>query len=159
MRRSLVAAAVVVLLTACGGSDEDDAASGDPTPSETTAPTAGSEFCTQAAGIQALIAAPFGGETDRAILPEVLQEAAAEIRAIEPPPELASDWSAFTDGVDQIAGAAQIDFDDPAAVATFQQQAAAVQQQYGAAFTNVTTYLTEECGLVEAPTETSAPTG
>jgi hypothetical protein len=159
MRRTLVAAAALVLLTACGGSDEDDAASAEPTPSETTPPGASSEFCRQAGGIQARIAATFGGETDRAILPEVLQEAATEIRAIDPPAELASDWSAFATGVDQIAAAAQIDFDDPAAVATFQQQAAAAQQQHGEAFRNVTTYLTEECGLIEAPVETAAPTG
>jgi hypothetical protein len=163
MRRILTVAAALVLLTACGGPEEDDAASSpseEPTTgaSETTAPAASSEFCTQAGGIQARIAATFGGQTDRTLLPEVLQEAAREIRAVDPPPELASDWSAFADGVEQIAAAAQIDFDDPAAVASFQQQAAAAQQQYGTAFGSVTTYLTEQCGLIEAPTETAAPT-
>jgi|SRR5215218_3256730 len=162
MRRTLTAAAALVLLTACGGPDDDDAASSTreatTSAAETTAPPASSEFCTQAAGVESRIAATFGGQADRAQLPRLLQEAATEIRAIEPPPELAGDWSAFADGVDQIAAAAQIDFDDQAAVASFQQQAAAAQEEYGAAFTHVTSYLTEECGLVEAPTATSAPT-
>jgi hypothetical protein len=162
MRRTLTTAAALVLLTACGGTDEDDAASssGEATTSasETTAAPASSEFCTQAGAVQSRLAATFGEQTDRAQLPQVLQEAATEIRAIEPPTELAGDWGAFADGVEQIATAAQIDFDDPAAVANFQQEAAAAQQQYGTAFTHVTSYLTQECGLVEAPTETSAPT-
>ena len=163
MRRTLTAAAALVLLTACSGSDQDDAASsssGESTTaaSETTASEASSEFCTEAAGIQGRIAATLGGQAERAQLPDVLREAVTEIRAIEPPAELASDWSAFADGVEQIAAAARIDFDDQAAVASFQQQAAEVQQQYGTAFTNVTTYMTQECGLSEAPTGTSAPT-
>jgi hypothetical protein len=163
MRRTLTAAAALVLLTACGGSDENDAApSSSPEStteaSETTASGANSEFCTAAAGIRGRIADTLGVQTDRAQLPDVLREAVTEIRAIEPPAELASDWRDFADGIEQIAAAARIDFNDQAAVATFQQQAAAVQQEYGTAFTNVTTYMTEECGLVEAPTETSAPT-
>jgi hypothetical protein len=152
MRRTLAIVPALVLLTACGGSDEE------PTAAATTSPAASSQFCTAAGGIQARIAASFGGETDRTILPMVFQEAASEIRATEPPAELAEDWSAFADGVQQIADAAQIDFGDPAAVATFQREVAAAQRQYGEAFGTVTTYLTEECGLVEAPTGTSAPT-
>lgn len=162
MRRTLSLAAALVLLTACGGSDEDDGASSTSAEatteaSESTAPEASSEFCTEAAGIQARITATFGGQSDRAMLPELLQEAATQIRAVEPPAELAGDWTAFADGIETIAEAAQIDFEDQAAVASFQQQAAAAQEQYGSAFTNVSTYLTEECGLIDAPTETSAP--
>lgn len=159
MRRTLTAAAALVLLTACGGAGDGASSASEPptSASETSAPPASSEFCTQAATVQARIAASIGGEADRSMLPQVLSEAATEIRAIEPPAELADDWSEFADGVDQLAGAAQIDFDDPAAVADLQQQAAAAQQQYGAAFASVTTYLTERCGLLEVPTETPAP--
>jgi hypothetical protein len=152
MHRALALAPAVALLTACGGSEEA------PVAARTTEAEASSQFCTAAGGIQARIAASFGGETDRTILPEVFQDAAAEIRATEPPAELAEDWSAFADGVQEIADAAQIDFDDPAAVASFQQEAAAAQQEYDEVFGDVTAYLTEECGLVEAPTGTSAPT-
>ena len=52
----------------------------------------------------------------------MLQEAATQIRAIEPPDELADDWTSFADGIEEIAKAAQVDFHDQAAVAKFQQQ-------------------------------------
>ena len=162
-RTGLAAAAALVLLTACGGSDDEKAsssASSEPTTSasETSADTAGSEFCTQAAAVQQRVAATFSSSSDPASLPQVLQEAATQIRAIEPPDELTADWTSFADGIEQIASAAQIDFKDQAAVATFQQKAGALQQQYGSAFTNVENYLRDQCGFTDSPTETSAPT-
>jgi hypothetical protein len=162
-RTGLSAAAALVLLTACGGSGNDgkeSSASGETTTSasETTAAAADSDFCTAAAGVQERVGATFSGTSDPNSLPDVLQAAATEIRAIEPPAEIASDWKNFADGIDQIAAAAQVDFTDQAAVASFQQQAAALQQQFGTSFTNVENYLSEQCGLTDAPTETSAPT-
>jgi hypothetical protein len=161
-RTGLSAAAAFVLLTACsGGDDTDSSASAESTTpssaSETTA-AASSEFCGQAAAVQERVGATFSGSSDPTTLPAVLQKAATEIRAIQPPEEIASDWTSFADGIEQIAAAAQIDFTDQAAVATFQQQAGALQQQYGTAFTNVETYLSDECGFTDTPTETSAPT-
>jgi hypothetical protein len=160
-RTGLSVAAALVLLTACGGSGDDKAsssASSSTSASETTAAQGSSEFCTQAAAVEDRISATFGGQSDPATLPDVLNEAATEIRAIDPPQELADDWTSFADGIEQIATAAKIDFNDKAAVATFQQKASALQQKYGTAFTNVENYLTKECGLTETPTETSAPT-
>jgi hypothetical protein len=154
-------AAALVLLTACGGSGDDNAsssASSSTSASETTAAQGSSEFCTQAAAVEDRVTATFSGQSDPARLPDVLHEAATEIRAIDPPQELADDWTSFADGIEQISTAAKIDFNDKAAVATFQQKAAELQQKYGTAFTNVENYLTEECGLTESPTETSAPT-
>jgi hypothetical protein len=92
-------------------------------------------------------------------LPTVLQQAAEDIRAIEPPTELASDWTAFANGIEGVATAAGSDFADPAARATFQQQVSALQQEYGTAFANVRTYLGEKCGLAAAPTAPASPTG
>lgn len=162
-RTGLSAAAALVLLTACGGSGDeksDSAASSAPTTSasETSADAAGSQFCTEAAAVQQRIGATFSGGSDPASLPKVLQEAATQIRAIEPPAELADDWTSFADGIEEIAKAAQVDFNDQAAVATFQQQVGQLQQKYGAAFTDVQKYLTDQCGFSESPTETSAPT-
>jgi hypothetical protein len=162
-RTGLSAAAALVLLTACGGSGDeksDSAASSAPTTSasETSADAAGSQFCTEAAGVQQRVGATFSGGSDPASLPKVLQEAATQIRAIEPPEELADDWTSFADGIEKIAEAAQIDFNDKAAVAKFQQQVGQLQQQYGGAFTNVQNYLTDQCGFTESPPETSAPT-
>jgi hypothetical protein len=162
-RTGLSAAAALVLLTACGGSGDeksDSAASSAPTTSasESSADAAGSPFCTEAAAVQQRVGATFSGGSDPATLPKVLQEAATQIRAIEPPDELADDWTSFADGIEQIAKAAKINFDDQAAVATFRQQVGQLQQQYGEAFTNVQNYLTDDCGFTESPTETSAPT-
>jgi ABC-type phosphate transport system substrate-binding protein len=162
-RAGLSAAAALVLLTACGGSGNDDNASSassttTSSASETSADAAGSDFCTAAAGVQDRVGATFSGTSDPSSLPDVLQAAATEIRAIDPPPELSADWKNFATGIEQIAAAAKIDFKDQAAVAKFQQQAAALQQQFGTSFTNVEKYLSSKCGLTGTPTETSAPT-
>jgi hypothetical protein len=161
-RVGLSAAAALALLTACGGGDDTNSSaastSSTTSASETTANAGSSEFCTQAAAVQQRVGATFSGGSDPATLPQVLQEAATQIRAIDPPQELAADWTSFADGVEQIAAAAKIDFNDQAAVATFQQQAGALQQKYGAAFTHVETYLTDECGFTAGPTGSSAPT-
>src|SRR5215218_1532218 len=129
-RTGLSVAAALVLLTACGGSGDEDKDASAATESTTTssapessADAGSSEFCTQAAAVQERVGATFSGGSDPANLPQVLQEAATQIRAIEAPDELADDWTAFADGIEKIAGAAQIDFNDQAAVATFQQQA------------------------------------
>jgi hypothetical protein len=157
-RTGLCAAALVVLTACSGGDGNDSSASAKSTTassaSETTAGASSSEFCTQAAAVQERVGATF---SDPTTLPAVLQEAATQIRAIDPPEELASDWKSFADGIEQIASAAKIDFNDQAAVATFRQKAGALQQQYGAAFTNVETYLRDECGITGTSTETSAP--
>src|SRR3954470_12607217 len=126
-RTGLCAAAALVVLTACGGGDSNDSsASAKSTTasstSETTAGASSSEFCSQAAAVQERVGATFSGGSDPTTLPAVLQEAATQIRAIDPPEELASDWTSFADGIEQIASAAKIDFNDQAAVATFRQK-------------------------------------
>jgi hypothetical protein len=171
MRRSLTAcrsglsvAAAVVLLTACGGSGEEESASSESSGSsssaaETSAGAADSEFCTEAAGIEERITSSLGGQTDPAGIPQALQQAATEIRAIEAPDEIASDWNALADGVDQIAGAfASIDFNDPQALATLQQEVEQLSAQLDTASTNVEAYLAEECGIEVDPTQPAAPT-
>ena len=167
-RSGLAAAAAVVLLTACGGSGDDTTASESTSssttssPSETTensAPQADSEFCTSAAAIQERITASFLGSTEEADFGALFAQVAAEIQAIEPPAELAADWASFAEGVNQIAVvSADVDFTDQAASAQWQQEVAAIQQEYGTAFTNVQTYLSTECGLTDESTETAAPT-
>lgn len=157
---SVVAAAA--LLTACGGSGNDGSAASSSgrtssSASGSSADAAASDFCKQAAEVQQHVAATFNGESDPSTLPSALEKSAQEIRAVEPPAELRSDWTSFADGIEQIAKAAQLNFKDPNAVATFQQKVGALQQQYGPAFTNVQTYLTQKCGLGGSPTESAAP--
>jgi hypothetical protein len=163
-RSGLSVAAAVVLLTACGGSDDGGStAASETTASETSSSAsetsaANEEFCAQASTIQQRVGSTLTDQTDPAAIPTALQEAATEIRAIEPPEEIAADWNALADGVEQIAAAfSGIDFNDPNALATFQQEIAALETQLGDASTNVQTYLAEECGLGTGPTESAAP--
>ena len=102
-RTGLSAAAALVLLTACGGSGNDakeSSAAADTTSSasETSADAAGSDFCAEAAGVQERVGATFSGASDPNSLPDVLKAAAAEIRDIEPPDEIATDWTGCDTG-------------------------------------------------------------
>lgn len=162
-RTGLSAAAALVLLTACGGSDEESTASSStsessPGATESSAAAEPSEFCTEAAAIQERVGSTFTGSSDLSNLGDILQETAQEIRALEPPAELAADWSTFAEGIEQIAAVSQIDFNDPNAVAQWQQQAGQLQAQYGTAFTNVQNYLTQECGFDDPSTDPAPPT-
>lgn len=161
-RSGLSVAAAVVLLSACGGSDEGGSAAGSSetsaSASEGSAGSADSQFCTDAAAIQERVGATLTDQSDPGALPQALQEAAAEIRAAEPPPEIAADWNALADGVEQIATAfGSIDFDDPNALTAFQSQVGQLQAELSAASTNVENYLSEECGLEVDPGESAAP--
>jgi len=167
-RGGLVAAAAAILLTACGGGSTDDTASSETTSSsssssasettENTAPQADSEFCTEAASIQERIGATFD-ESDPSSLSQVLREGAAEIRAIDAPPEIADDWNTLADGFEQIATAlADVDLNDPAAQQSLQAQLGQLQTELTTASANVQKYLTEECGIELDPSETAAPT-
>jgi hypothetical protein len=165
-RSGLAAAAAVVLLTACGSGNDttasESSSSSTSSAGETTensAPQADSEFCTEAAAIQERITASFTSADEQSNLGEIFQQAAEEIRAIEPPAELADDWAAFADGIERFAEISQIDFNDPQAVAEWQQQAAQVQQEFAPALTRLQTYLTQECGLTsDETTESATPT-
>jgi hypothetical protein len=162
-RSGLSVAAAFVLLTACGGSDDnsDSSASSETSASETEseAPEADSEFCTEAASIEDRVSSTLNDQSDPTALPQALQQAADEIRAIEPPDEIAADWEALAGGVEQIAAAfAQVNFNDPNALATFEAQVGQLQAQLESASTNVETYLREECGIDTGESEPASPT-
>jgi hypothetical protein len=160
-RTGLSVAAAVVLLSACGGSDEDGSAAGStessPSASESAAPEADSEFCTEAGSIQERVSASFT-EADPSSLGQVLQEGVTEIRAIEPPDEIASDWAALADGLEQIAAAfADVDLTDPAAQQELGQKVAELQGPLDTASTNVENYLRDQCGIEIDSGEPAAP--
>jgi hypothetical protein len=163
-RNGLAVTAAAVLLTACGGSGDDEessSGSGETTSSasESSADAADSEFCTEAAAIQERVGSTFNDQSDLANLPQALTEAADEVRQVEPPAEIASDWAALADGIDQIAAAiGSVNFNDPNAAATFEQQVAPLQQELAGASANVSSYLQDECGLDVDPSETASPT-
>ena len=166
-RSGLAAAAAVVLLTACGGSDEDSNAAESTSSSssssasettENTAPQADSEFCTEAAAIQERVTASLTG-SDQSNLGEIFQQASEDIASIEAPPDIATDWASFAEGIAQFAEISQIDFTDQAAYQQWQQQATQIQTEYGAAFASVQTYLATQCGLTDdEATESASPT-
>jgi len=163
-RNGFAVTAAAVLLTACGGSGDDEASSSassseTTSASESSADAADSEFCTEAAAIQERVGSTFNDQSDPAGLPQALTQAAEEVRQVEPPAEIADDWAALADGIDQIAAAiASVDFNDPNAAATFEQQVAPLQQELAGASANVSSYLQNECGLEVDPSETAAPT-
>jgi hypothetical protein len=162
-RSGLSVAAAVVLLSACGGSeDNSDSSAASETSSsasESEAPQADSEFCTEAASIEERVSSTLNDQSDPAALPQALNQAAAEIRAIEPPDEIAADWEALAGGVEQIAAAfSQVNFNDPNALATFEAQVGQLQTQLESASTNVETYLREECGIDAEESEPASPT-
>jgi hypothetical protein len=162
-RNGLAVTAAAVLLAACGGSGDDDASSSSSSSettsaSESSADGADSEFCMEAAAIQERVGSTFNDQSDLAGLPQALTQAAEEVRQVEPPAEIASDWAALADGIDQIAAAiASVDFNDPNAAATFEQQVAPLQQELAGASANVSSYLQNECGLEVDPGETASP--
>lgn len=170
MRRTLIvcrgglsAAVAVVLLTACGGSDDEESASSESSASsssaaETTEP-ADSEFCTEATEAYEQIQPAISGSADPTAVAPALQQAADDVRAIEAPPEIASDWAALGDGIEKFAQAfAEFDAGDPASASAFQQRIAELGGEVGSSATNVRTYLAEECGFDPAATAPAAPT-
>ena len=165
-RSGLIAAAALVLLTACsgdsGGNDAASSASQETSssaPETSAAPEADSEFCTQAQALVTTLEAAFTNQSDPTSLTEQFQQTAAAMRGIEPPQEIADDWTTLAEGLDQYAAAfAQLDVDDPASASTFQQQTAPLQAELTTAGTNVENYLTNQCGIDTGPTESATPT-
>jgi hypothetical protein len=165
-RAGLSVAAAVVLLTACGGSDNGgssasaSASSGtSSSASQTSAGAADSEFCTQAAGPLSAVQPALSGQGDPPSLAPALQQAADKIRAIKPPSEIAADWTAVADGIEQIAQAfAGANVTDPASASALQQRTTGIIGQLSAPATNVQNYLAEKCGLGIPSTGSASPT-
>jgi hypothetical protein len=160
-RVGLSVAAALVLLTACSGSDKQNSAASSTkasSASATSAQAAGSEFCTQAAAIQSSVGSAVTDSSDPATVKQALQTAVAKIRAIHPPSEIAADWSALANGVEQLATAfANVNVSDQAAVASFEQTAGNLEKQLSGPSANVEKYLGDKCGLT-IPTQSASPT-
>jgi hypothetical protein len=163
-RSGLAVAAAVVLLAACGGSDNGGSSASTSSAtgssaSATGADAAASKFCTQAADALGAVAPALSGQGEPASLAPALQEAADKIRAIQAPSEIAADWTAVADGIEQIAQAfAGADVNDPASASSLQQRTTEIIGQLSAPATNVQNYLAEKCGLTTSSTESASPT-
>jgi hypothetical protein len=165
-RTGLAGAAAIAMMSACGGGSSDDSASSSSsTSSETTsssssessAPEADSEFCQQAAGLQTQLATT-PDLSDPAAAAPAFQQIADAVRAIDPPQQIASDWGALADGLEQIGQLfATTDFNDPNQAAAAEQQITQMESTLASASTNVETYLTDQCGI-DTSGDTAAPT-
>jgi hypothetical protein len=160
-RAGVAGAAAVILLAACGGdggeSATDSPATASPAESsaaETTATSGAEDFCTQAAGIDERVDSALSDlEGDQPSVPDAFRQAAEEVRAIDAPGEIATDWEALAGGLDRIGDAlSNIDITDPESLATLED----VEGDLSTASTNVENYLRDECGI-DTP-ESAAPT-
>ncbi|HEY0506853.1 MAG TPA: hypothetical protein VGD12_02215 [Blastococcus sp.] len=151
-RRGLSVAVVAVLLSGCGGAGDDG------TPAAESS-DATSRFCTEAASIQERVGSTVSDPSRQADLPEVLQASATEIRAVEAPSEIFSDWNALADGAEQLSAViGSVDPDQPDAFAGIEQQLDEVTSRLSGASTNVSDYLRNECGIDVATTGPASPT-
>jgi hypothetical protein len=163
-RTGLAGAAAVVLLTACSGNDDTSASSSSASGTTSASPAgssgsgskSGSEFCTQAASLQNTLSAP--DLSDPASAGPAIADAASQVRAIDPPAEISDDWNALADGLDQLGRIlSTTDLNDPAQASAAQQQVSQLETDLGDASTNVSNYLTNECGISDS-SESAAPT-
>jgi hypothetical protein len=159
--RAVSATAAVLLLTACGGGSDDEsapsttsAAPSSAAESSSEAPPSGSEFCTQAQTALSDFASSVGGAQDPAQAEEQFRQTAEELRGIDPPEEIADNWNALADGLEEIAGtvAGATSNSDPEAAARFTAQV----QELQPSLTGVGTYLQEECGIEAGDLGTSS---
>jgi hypothetical protein len=161
-RAGVAGAAAVILLAACGGDDGGESATDSPataspaesSAAETTATSGAEDFCTQAAGIDERVDSALSDlEGDEPSVPDAFRQAAEEVRAIDAPGEIATDWEALAGGLDRIGDAlSNIDITDPESLATLED----VEGDLSTASTNVENYLRDECGI-DTP-ESAAPT-
>ena len=146
---SPAAAAVVLLLTACGGddsgSDSSSGASSAASDAQETGAAGGGDFCDQAAGIEQRVESAMSDlDQESPSVPDAFTQVAEELRAIEPPDAIASDWNALAQGLDRMADAfADFDITDPDSLAAIDE----AEGDLSTASTNVEDYLRDECGI------------
>jgi predicted extracellular nuclease len=146
-RAGVAGAAAVVLLAACGGGDGSSTGSSATDNADTSADAgaAGSaEFCEQAGDIDQRVDGVLSELGDGSSAPEAIHAAADELRAIDAPEAITTEWTALVDGLDQIADAlADLDLTDGDSVAALED----IEGRLTTASTNVENYLQEECGI------------
>ncbi len=149
-RIGVAGGAAVVLLTACGGggSEADSATTPAAGQSEegTAAADGAADFCAQAAGIDQRVDSALSDlEGDDPSVPDAFRQIATELRGIDAPDAISSDWEAMAAGLDRMADAfAGIDdLTDLDSIESLDR----AEGDLTAASTNVDNYLGDECGL------------
>jgi hypothetical protein len=167
LRHAGVALALTVLvgLAGCGGDDEDPgggtAATGDGSVVPTTEPTDDSGtpddegFCAEVEQIrdrlENLDSLPDAPDPEAAI--GAIEESIDALRSVDPPAEIAEDWSTVTEAFEGTAtGLRDLDLSDPEVLAQQLEDLAARMEQQSAeieeAGTRIDQYLSDECGIV-----------
>jgi len=149
-RRASIALTVAVLLSACGSGDsgtESAATEGAPSGgAETTAPSGdSSQFCSEAGRLEdrvdSALADADGGDPSVA---DALRQVTEELRGIEPPESIRSDWTAMANGLDRMSDVfADFDITDSESLAALDS----AEEELSTASTNVENYLRDVCGI------------
>src|SRR5215207_242931 len=159
-------ALIVVMLAGCGGDGDDPGASASEPDAGASAPTAvasddtstetadADEFCAEVEGIrhrlENLENLPDVADPDEAA--DTLQESVDALRSVDPPAEIAEDWSTVTDAFDGVVtGLRDLDPSDPEALAQqiedlvdqMEQQSSAIDESGS----RIDQYLSDECGI------------
>jgi hypothetical protein len=164
MRHALVlsctgpAVTAVLLLAGCGGGGSTPSASSTTTAASSSAasssaPLAQTPFCQQSTKTLTELAPAFSSsQSDPTKVGPVLKKAAAQVRAIQPPAAIATDWTTLADSLDQFAASyAGVDPRNPASASAFAQRNATLMGSLTTAAGHVEAYLSTNCGLT-APT-------
>jgi hypothetical protein len=164
-RAGLAGVAAVVLLTSCGGNNSTSSSSSGSSATTSSSSAAssgsagasGSEFCTQAVSVLSQLGSAAQVQ-DPTQLGPVLQQAATQLKSLNPPSAIATDWNALVNAVSQLGQAASTtDFTNAEQAQAFQQQASELQTQLGGSEAKVQSYLTNQCGITSS-TGSTAPT-
>ncbi|HEY0125822.1 MAG TPA: hypothetical protein VGB58_01650 [Blastococcus sp.] len=148
-RHVVLVGAVVLSLAACGGGDDDSSTSANTSASadatESASASGETDFCTQAAGMDQRVESAMSGlEGDDPSVADAFRQIAEELRAMDPPEQIASDWDAMAAGLDRMADAfADFDITDPDSLTALEE----AEGDLSTAGSNVETYLREECGI------------
>jgi hypothetical protein len=149
-RAAIAGAAVAVLLTACGGDDPPADSAADSAGSATSAAGEGTaaapgEFCGQAAGMDQRVDAALSDlEGDDPSVPDAFRQLATEMRGLDAPEAIATDWEALSSGLDRMAQAfTDLDLTDPDTLDALDQ----AEGDLSTASSNVESYLRDECGI------------
>jgi hypothetical protein len=146
---AVAGAAAVVLLAACGGGSSGNGsaatqeAAGDGQ-EETAAGDGTADFCDQAAGIDERVDAALSDVDGDPSLSDAFRQIAVDLRTIEAPAEIASDWTALATGLDRMADAfGEVDLTDLDSLDALDQ----AEGDLTTASDDVDRYLRDECGI------------
>jgi len=143
------AAAAVVLLAACGGDEnsaaDSSAAQTQGAATETSASAGADDFCSQAADLDRRVESALSDlEGDDPSVADAFGQIAEELRGIDAPAPIASDWEAMAAGLDRMAETfTDLDITDADSLAALED----AEDELSTASSNVETYLRDECGI------------